>query len=50
MNKYVLSCGLALLVLTSSMALKSSIGAVPVPVPGGGAVPVPVPGGGITAN
>jgi hypothetical protein len=60
MNKYVLSCGLALLVLTSSMALKGAVNFapasapgssyLPVPTPGGGYLPVPTPGGGVTAN
>ena len=45
MNKWSVSFGLALLVLTSSMALKASVGVVPVPppVPGVAVVPVPPP-------
>jgi hypothetical protein len=47
MNKLSVFCGLALLVLTSSMALKASVGTsvvpVPPPWPGPAVVPVPPP-------
>lgn len=53
MNRWFVSCGLAALVLTSSMAIKTAMagtaGVVPVPPPTGGfsVVPVPPPTGGV---
>lgn len=50
MNRWFVSCGLALLVLTSSMAIKTAMAGtsvLPVPPPTGGLVlPVPPPTGG----
>lgn len=51
MNRWFVSCGLALLVLTSSMAIKTAMAGtsnvLPVPPPTGGFVlPVPPPTGG----
>jgi hypothetical protein len=55
MNRLLVSCGLAMLVLTGSMALKTAMGAaaygpsftpVPPPTGGGGFTPVPPPTGG----
>lgn len=45
MNKYVLSCGLALLILTSAMGLKAAVSYQPFPTPrpGGGYQPFPTP-------
>jgi len=46
MNKWFASFGLAILVLTSSMALKTAMGAqgfTPVPPPTGGGCLLPVP-------
>lgn len=42
MNRWFVSCGLALLVLTSSMALKTAVLPVPPPTPGF-VLPVPPP-------
>jgi len=43
MNRWFVSCGLALLVLTSSVALKTAV--LPVPPPTGLVLPVPPPTG-----
>ncbi len=43
MNRWFVSCGLALLLLTSSMGLKAAFLPVPPPTPGAAFLPVPPP-------